>query len=178
MEDMKELFPPIDPLADEQEGLRHSDYPCFSKFCRSQGRFRIPEQGFLSRSLEAGLALENARNNAILRLDMSMACLWPFLEQFFNFQLFPSRLAAALHLLRAASFAREEDPDPRIPALAQELQEALDDLEALLCREETAATKQDGAEPQSPASATADKFSSAAEPEAGKLDKQQKLSQK
>ena len=170
MEDMKELFPAIDPLADEQESLRHSDYPCFSRFCRSQGQFRIPDQGFLSRSLEAGLALENARNNAILRLDMSMACLWPFLEQFFNFQLFPSRLAAALDLLRAVGFAQEEKSDSRIPALAQELQQALDDLEDLLCQEENAAPEQNvaGLHPADTAAAdAADKALAAAEPEAG-----------
>lgn len=106
---------------------------CFPNLYARVGQessYIITGQEELIKQLQANGGGATALERAFSRLDLAIACLWPYVEALFCADFFPHRLAAATDLLRAVDFG--EVDDPRTGALARELAAALDDLENLL----------------------------------------------
>ena len=85
--------------------------------------------------------LGSARNTAVLRLDMAIAYLWPHLKDYFNIDIFKSRLETAVDLLKALEYEEEEELPPHVPTLGKELKDTLLALEAFLKKHNPEAEK-------------------------------------
>jgi hypothetical protein len=103
-------------------------FPCFYGQCCRQGAYIIKSTEELINRL--GEVEDNAEAQALARLDMAMACLWPYVKDLFCVDFFPHQLAAATDLLRAIQFGEQENA--AISALGAELSEALDNVENIL----------------------------------------------
>lgn len=113
-----------------KDAMWQGSFPHLYALCRKQSSYTIPNRERLTRSLQSGLMLVGERSNAVLRLDMAIACLWPQISYLFVSDTFPHRLAAATDILRAVSFG--EGQAEQVRELANELVAALDALERLL----------------------------------------------
>lgn len=106
---------------------------CFPHLYDRVGRespYIIPAEAELIKQLNANGGGATDLERAFCRLDLTIACLWPYVEILFGGDVFPHRLAAATDLLRAVDLGEGEDT--RRSALARELAASLDDLETLL----------------------------------------------
>ena len=115
---MKELDPRID-----ENMLWQAAFPRFYERATHDGVFIMPHGDGAT-----------AEERAISRLDMTMVCLWPYVQDLFIVDFFPHRLAAATDLLRAADFG--EGDDVRVNKLARELAAALDAVELVMAEEQ------------------------------------------
>lgn len=124
---MKELMMNMD-----ENKLWEYCLPNTYKQCSSQGVYIVSTQDvLLERVMQAEVSDEE---QASLRLDMAIACLWPHVEGLFCVDFFPHRLAAATDLLRAIDFG--EGKNKQLNDLAAELAAALDNLEVVLSKDE------------------------------------------
>lgn len=126
---MKELHPNID-----ENKLWQICFPYIHSYVAQEGSYIMvsPEQVL---STMEGDDVSTPVKRALFRLNMAMACLWPYVENLFSIDFFPHRLAAATDLLRAAEFG--EGGDKLLVALPGELAEALDELEKQLGSDES-----------------------------------------
>ena len=119
---MKELDPRID-----ENMLWQAAFPRFYEHATHDGVFIMPQLDDFLAFLQQHGDGATAEERAISRLDMTMVCLWPYVQDLFIVDFFPHRLAAATDLLRAADFG--EGDDVRVNKLARELAAALDAVE-------------------------------------------------
>lgn len=115
-----------------EDAIWQASFPYFFAFARQQGAYDIPDRDMMLRALQSGFALTGARSNAVLRLDMAIASLWPHIVNKFASPHFQHRLAAATDILRAVDFG--DDQPAVIAELARELTDALEALEQVLAR--------------------------------------------
>ena len=125
---MKELMMNID-----ENKLWEYCFPYAYKQSCSQGVYVVSNtENLLEQVVHAE---DNDEEQAVLRLDMAIACIWPHVEELFCVDFFPHRLAAATDLLRAVDFG--EGKDKQLNALGEELASALDNLEVVLAKDES-----------------------------------------
>lgn len=120
-----------------EDAIWLASFPQTYRLGQKQGSYTIPDKDMMVRALQSGLMLVGERNNAILRLDMAIACLWPQVRHLFLSNTFPHRLAAATSVLRHMNFGEGQPEETR--NLAVELSQALDALEQILQKLDTAA---------------------------------------
>lgn len=85
----------------------------------------------LLRLLRQGdMRYEQMADSAVLRLELAISALWPYVEHLFAVDFFPHLLAAATEILRAADFCLEDSP--LIALLAEEVAAAVRNLETVL----------------------------------------------
>ena len=116
----------------KDDAIWQASFPHLYALGQKQGCYTIPDKEMMVRALQSGFMLIGEKNNAILRLDMAIACLWPQVRHLFGGDVFPHRLAAATDILRVLNFG-EEQPEA-VQKLVSELSHSLDDLEHLLQR--------------------------------------------
>ena len=126
---MKELDPRID-----ENMLWQAAFPRFYEHATHDGVFIMPQLDDFFAFLQQHGGGATAEERAISRLDMTMVCLWPYVQDLFIVDFFPHRLAAATDLLRAADFG--EGDDVRVNKLARELAAALDAVELVMAEEQ------------------------------------------
>ncbi len=80
--------------------------------------------------LEMGQLPKNELENFEFAVDMSIACLWPYVAGFFQSESFGSRFGAAVEVLKAGVYAAEEDS--RAGLLARTLADSLTKWEVVL----------------------------------------------
>jgi|GEM_PF-5493857 len=128
-----------------EDAIWQASFPQLYALGQRQGAYAIPDKEMMVRALQSGFMLIGERNNAILRLDMAIACLWPRVRHLFKADLFPHRLAAATDMLRVLNFG--EDRTGEVQKLVSVLSQALDDLERLLQRLNEAGRAEEAALP-------------------------------
>ena len=123
---------------DEQQ-LWNICFPHFAPYAQKRGAYMIRNQKSVLRELQAGLGLENACNEAVVRLELACGSLWPEVSELFLCDFFPHVLAAATDILRAVDFG--ENAPPEQAALIQELVDALNNCETAAATADCAAVK-------------------------------------
>jgi len=119
-----------------EDAIWQASFPHLYALGQRQGSYTIPDKELMIKALQSGFMLIGEKNNAILRLDMVIACLWPQVCHLFAGDVFPHRLAAATDILRMLNFG--EGKPEEVQKLVSELSHALDGLEQLLQRQDAA----------------------------------------
>ncbi|MEG1997232.1 MAG: hypothetical protein RR051_02195 [Clostridiales bacterium] len=89
----------------------------------------------LVQKLKAGDIPMDRQAMADFAVDMSIACLWFYVVEYFATDLFSNRFTAAVEILRAAVYAAEEEE--KVKDLAQELVKEMQNWESSLSQDET-----------------------------------------
>ncbi|MEG2213043.1 MAG: hypothetical protein RRY35_04000, partial [Clostridiales bacterium] len=112
------------------------------EFVQQQGLFGdlgegVPELAvFLSKNSRSAKKMSLLfKAMAEFAVDMSIACLWFYVVEYFATDLFSNRFTAAVEILRAAVYAAEEEE--KVKDLAQELVKEMQNWESSLSQDET-----------------------------------------